>query len=256
MRLFVSLFAYAFGKQHWPNVDAAAAREIERGESSSVPGFRTLHRLRKLVDEIELHTDHSTLIARARDRAAGRFLRSTCDQWIGIDDDVDADDKACLACLTVRPENILSLAMRMRSGNRDFNVSPLRDQETFPGVPFRVRRVGMGMIRTPRAELARIAESRRDLEWDEPNPDTAAYNDKTEQQYLGGDPVGAAFRGVAFPKVCTSPGVFLPQIKGRQWLDDDWSFCERAHDAGVEMWSVVLPGIAHAGIPNLERGAR
>src|SRR5690349_24564780 len=114
MRLFVSLFAYAFGKQHWPNVSAAAALEFSRGEASTVPGFRTIYRLRKLVDEVEVHTDHSTLIARARDRAAGRFLRSSCDQWIAVDDDVDADDAACKAMLETLPGNILSAAMRMR----------------------------------------------------------------------------------------------------------------------------------------------
>jgi hypothetical protein len=241
MRLFVSLFAYAFGKQHWPNVDAAAARELALGGSSSVPGFRTLYRLRKLVDEIELHTDHSTLIARARDRAAGRFLRSTCDQWIAIDDDVDADDRACMAMLTTQTENILSAAMRMRTGVRDFNVAFNGAREIPIGVPFRVSRVGMGMIRIPRAELVAVAGCFLENQWDEPSPDAHTVTDN-----LG--PI--VFERPS--RVDTSPGVFLPVVKDRKWLDDDWAFCARAEDALVDVWSIILPGIAHAGIPNLE----
>jgi hypothetical protein len=230
MRLFVSLFAYAFGKIHFPHVDAAAAREIERGEASTVPGFRTLHRLRKLVDEIELHTDHSTLIARARDRAAGRFLRSTCDQWIGIDDDVDADAGACMSVLTTVPDRILSAAMRMRTAPHDFNVVMSGTQSIPTRTPFRVRRVGMGMIRIPRAELARVASCFKINEWDEPSPDAERR---------------------ALEIVDTSPGVFLPHVENRQWADDDWAFCDRAVMADVELWSIILPGITHGGISNL-----
>jgi hypothetical protein len=243
MRLFVSLFAYAFGKIHFPHVDAAAAREIERGEASTVPGFRTLHRLRKLVDEIELHTDHSTLIARARDRAAGRFLRSTCDQWIGIDDDVDADAGACMSVLTTVPDRILSAAMRMRTAPHDFNVVMSGTQSIPTRTPFRVRRVGMGMIRIPRAELAHVTTLFRANEWDEPDP-TVKIPLRPDER------ISDDLRG-RIAGVCTSPGVFLPTIRDRQWLDDDWSFCERANDAAVELWSIILPGITHGGISNL-----
>jgi hypothetical protein len=183
------------------------------------------------VDEIELHTDHTTLIARARDRAAGRFLRSTCDQWIGIDDDVDADDRACMSVLTTMPDRILSAAMRMRTASHDFNVVMSGTQSIPIGQPFRVRRVGMGMIRIPRAELAHVTTLFRANEWDEPSPIT-----------LHGSPI----------VIDTSPGVFLPTVRDRQWLDDDWSFCERANDAAVELWSIILPGITHAGISNVE----
>lgn len=241
MKLFVSLFAYAFGKQHWPNVDAATARELEFGEASTVPGFRTLHRLRKFTDGIELHTDHSTLISRARDRAAGRFLRSECDQWIAIDDDVDADDRACVALLTTNTKDVLSLAMRVRSGARDFNVTPARPDDgnaraLVMGEPFQVRRVGMGMIRFPRVPLSNMAAGRPDLQWDEPNPDATARNSLLSGQRA----------------LDTAPGLFLPMIKARTWLDDDFAFCERAHEAGVELFSIVLRGVTHAGIPNLE----
>ncbi len=242
MRLFVSLFAYAFGKMHWPNVDAAAALEMQRGEASTVPGFRTLHRLRKFVDELELHTDHSTLIARARDRAAGRFLRSSCDQWIAIDDDVDADDRACVGLLTTRGQNIVSLAMRMRTGDHGFNVVPLiqdggvgRENLFRPSVPFRVSRVGMGMIRIPRDELHRVATWNESNVWDEPDP-VAGIRDPGDER-----------------PSCPSPGVFLPMVRGRQWLDDDWSFCDRARDADVDMYAVILPGVTHAGIPNISK---
>jgi hypothetical protein len=253
VRLFVSLFAYAFGKQHWPNVEAAAARERELGEQSSVPGFRTLHRLRKFVDELELHTDHSTLIARARDRAAGRFLRSECDQWIAIDDDVDADDRACVAMLTTKPRDVLSALMRVRSGERELNFVPLEPSETTslaPRTPVRVLRSGMGMIRIPRVPLANMAAGRPDLQWDEPNPDAEKYNAETRRSFAEGRVLESALRGVAMG-VCTSPGLFLPQIKRREWLDDDYTFCERAREAGVEIWGVVLPGVTHAGIPTI-----
>lgn len=237
MSLFVSLFAYAFGKQHWPNVDAAVQRELAAGESSSVPGFRTLYRLRKLTD-VELHTDHSTLISRARDRASGRFLRSSCEQWVAIDDDVDASDEACAALLATKPDRILSLAMRMRSGDQGFNVGTILDGvgggAVLPGAPFRVKRTGMGMIRFPRAELVAVAGMFHDNEWDEPSPDVSKK------------PWGLGVRGVD-----TSPGVFLPFVTSRQWLDDDWAFCARAELAEIDLWSVVLPGVSHAGIPNM-----
>ena len=204
-----------------------------------------LLRLRKIVDALELHTDHSTLIARARDRAAGRFLRSSCDQWIAIDDDVDADDRACVGLLTTRGQDIVSLAMRMRTGEQGFNVVPRSgDGLLVSSVPFLVRRVGMGMIRIPRAPLERIAARFTANEWDEPSPDPCD---------CWPDAVRATCpqHGGASVRVATSPGVFLPHVTDRQWSDDDWSFCHRAAVADVPMYAVLLPGVTHAGIPNI-----
>jgi hypothetical protein len=244
MKLFVSLFAYSFAKHHWPHADAAAAREIELGESSSVPGFRTFHRLRKLADHLELHRDDSTLIARARDRAAGAFLRSSCDQWIAIDDDVDADDAACHALLEKIPNGILAAAMRVRAvapdGSHPFALvidphSEPVDAERLTSHPFLVRRTGMGLTRFPRDMIEHIAARYTEQEWDEPDPVRS----------------GAPTRKTTV--TITAPGIFLETVRNREWLSEDYAFSERAHACGVPIWTVVLPGVTHAGIPNVAK---
>ena len=238
VRYFVSLFAYAFGKQHYPNVEDAAARELEKGAASDVPAFRTLHNIRRMLDsgdELELHTDHSSLISRARDRAAGRFLRSSSDVWISLDDDTEAVLEACdfmlhgseLAC------RVTSAAMRVRKQGvdsynvvpHDLTTTPGKVAEWEPGHLYVVQRAGCGFVRADRAPVERIARHFTMFQWDEPDP-------------------------LDERKLATSPGIFLPMIRNRTWLDDDFAFSERARMASVPIWSVLLPGISHAGLPN------
>lgn len=88
--IFVSLFTYTLHKLHGPEgYERAAVAELESGVEAAWPGFRTLFRARKLYD-VALHLDGSTYITKARSRAAGEFLRSPCDLWLSIDDDIDA----------------------------------------------------------------------------------------------------------------------------------------------------------------------
>jgi hypothetical protein len=175
-----------------------------------------------------LYTDHSTLIARARDRAAGRFLASAADVWIAIDDDVDADDVACKRLLDGAPgAGVLAAAMRMRSADRAFNVSTSLPIPV--GVVSPVNRVGLALSRVRRDALEQVAAAHRDLEWDEP------------EAVIGG----------ASRATWTAPGVFVETIAHREWIPEDWAFCERARLAGVGVYAIVLPGIMHAGIPNV-----
>jgi len=223
--LFASCFAYAFGKQHaTDDVNEAVARELERGHTSSVAGFRTLFCMRPLDERLLLHTDCSTLITRARCRAAGAFLRSGAENWLTVDDDVDASTDALARLRELAVERVVTIAaMRLRKG-RAWNVWTFDDADVdaMPwGVPFPVRHAGLALACFPRRALNDVARAFPDLTWSER------------------------------PANLPNPGVFVERIAGGEWYGEDVAFCERARRAGVHVMAVKLEGIAHAGIPNV-----
>lgn len=218
--IFVSIFAYSFGKKHYPNIDGAIAREMALGTRSDIPCFRTLHRLRTMY-EVMVFPECSTLIGPARCRAAGNFLRSTCDGQVSIDDDVDASAAALEQLVFASGEHRIALAaMRKRvdrtAGEWDWNV----DCDEVTGLhPFPVRSGGLALAYFPRSCVERVALDCRDLEFDED---------------------GQSF-----------PGFFLQKIDGRRWVGEDVAFCQRAAAAGVGLVGIAHHDVVHAGIPSL-----
>lgn len=230
MTLFVSLHAYAWARsldklmaaEHPVPLDYLMQREAEKGEESAVPGFRTLHRLRRMHG-VALCFETSTLIARGRCRAAGVFLGCHLDKWVSIDEDVDADD-AALARLVAAPVGVVFAAMRLRAEPARFNVSALHPDASYPeGYQFPVTRAGAALACFTRDAIHQMALCYAELAHVEEVP-----------------PFGRV----------ECPGLFLETIEGGAWQGEDVKFCDRARACGVPMAAFVHRGVTHAGLSN------
>ena len=175
--LFVSIFAYV-----WSKSGGSLFRELEAGEQSMVPAFRTLHRIRRMYPETALYLDGSTLVARARCRAAGAYLATKSPQWLSLDEDVDVDDDALeamfRAAAELSPCPIVFGAMRLAkdpkrlnveahrlSSDRTDDVSSILSPGTFPVV-----RAGAALALYPRQRIEDMRAAFADLEFEEDVP--------------------------------------------------------------------------------------
>ena len=227
--LFVSVFAYA-----WAKNGGTLKHELEDGERASTAAFRTLARIRSKYDAA-LCLETSTLIARARCRAAGAFLASKLPVWLTLDEDVDASLEAVDALLAplfhFLPVPVALGAMRLRTERR-FNVELAPRPEasaqallspgagTYPAV-----RGGLALAAMTRASIENMAACHAELDFVE---DVA--------------PLGRI----------ECPGLFLETIRSGAWQGEDMMFCERARSAGVPLVAVLHPGVTHAGLSNAE----
>lgn len=232
--LFVSLFAYV-----WTKNGGSLFRELVAGEASPVPAFRTLHRLRRLYPETALYLDGSTLIARARCRAAGAFLASKCPLWLTLDEDVDADVEALEAMFRVAaelsPSALVFAAMRLAKDPSRLNIEAhklssarsddVSDHLTHGGTFFAAR-AGSALALFPRQRIQDLTAAHADLDFEE------------HVEQLG--------------RTVSCPGLFLETIERGAWQGEDVKFCDRARAAGVPMVALVHPGITHAGLSNRE----
>jgi hypothetical protein len=235
-RLFVSVFAYSFGKAHYPNVDRAIAAELEKGESSLVPAFRTVHRLRRSFD-VTFAPECSTLIGKARNVMSGKFLSSGIPLWVSIDDDVDASADALHIGINGTyhvvdgwaahdaGSRIIIGGMKTRTNDK-YNigltgVDPLDggDVAIKTGELMPITYGGAALTFIPYKCLARMVNHHGGTAFDE-----------------GG--VGC-------------PGLFKEEIVERCWIGEDVMFCRRARAAGVPLYGFIHPGIVHAGIPSI-----
>ena len=218
--LFVSVFAYALHKVGGPE---ALGREIEAGESARWPGFRTLARARTLED-VALHVDGSTLITKARCRAAGAFLASPCDVWLTVDDDADAPawvlEKA--AQLVRLSQGVVLVAMPLR-GKDTLNVtrsSPILhagmhtpDGERHPYEYGTATEGGLALAAIHRSALATVA--------------------KASQAFREGE------------REC--PAVFCEYVHAGHWIGEDVAFCRTATGCKVPLAYLYTSEVRHVG---------
>jgi len=225
--IFVSVFAYAFGKTHYPNVDAAKDVELAKGEDSTLPAFRSLARLRRHYD-VALAFNCSTLIAKARCVMAGTFLHYPSPLWVSIDDDVDASEGAMRLLVegAMQKQAVILAAMRTRTNDK-YNVGILGvdpaqggDVAVTTGKLFPILHGGAALTAIPYECLKRIVANEGGSAFDED--------------------------GLA------CPALFQETIIDRAWIAEDDVFCRRARAAGVELYSFISPGIVHAGIPSVQ----
>jgi hypothetical protein len=219
--LFVSVHAYA-----WAKNGGVLFEELEAGEASKVACFRTLHRLRRMR-EVALCLETSTLITRGRCRAAGAFLRSPCQSWVTVDEDVDANDEALSELLRhANQSSLVFAAMRLR-GERRYNVelafgpAPLRKLDD--GTTHQCNRAGAALAVFGRAAIQVIAERAPACEEDVP----------------------------PFGKV-QAPVIFFETVEGGRWHSEDVRFCDLARACDVPRYAMFHPGITHAGLSNAE----
>lgn len=221
-RLFVSIFAYVLGKEA-EDAETAVAQEIDLGKHASWPAFRTLWRLRQVRFPIALSVSHSSLIAKARSLALGKFLASGAPLWLSLDDDVEASEPDLRKLLASDDVDVLVAPCALRGPEpRSLNIV------TPPG-PLAARELASGVRCFPIASggLALSVMTRAAAEWLWIAHPHLRFVEPDERQGLG---------------------VFLEDVREGAWWGEDYAFCRRVADAGMRLEALCGTSIAHAGV--------
>jgi hypothetical protein len=220
--VFLSLFAYAYAKisgVSWPDVLRA---ELEHPDKSKWPGFRTVGQASRIGVQ-DAYVDGSTLITKARSRAAGKFLDSHADVWLTVDDDVFAEAEVLgrLVVAARATRGLVAAPCVLRDG-RSVNVQVSRmsttDTVVVAGLPLLTLygSVGFGLVAVHRAAVAALASNAL---W--------VGRDDGRRDY---------------------PALFLERVRGGQWVSDDVGFCLACQQHDVPMHLLLDAATEHAGM--------
>jgi hypothetical protein len=212
--VFVSTFTYALAKlsgERWADV---LARELRDPDASDWPCFRTIGQARRLVDECVLMVNGSTLITKARSRAAGAFLLSSADVWLSFDDDVYADvDVLRRLIVAARATRGLVGAPCMRRDGAGVNYRDGAGPVFYAdeGIQLHaVETVGFGLVALHRQVVDQLAKR---VPW-----------------------IGAQF-----------PALFLERIVDGAWVGEDYAFCEQCQAVDAPVHVLCDAPVQHAG---------
>lgn len=221
MSVYVSIFAYPIGKTY-AEPEAFVKQEIEAGEKAEWPCFRTLARLQALERDIQLSVDTSTLITKARSRAAGIFHRSERAVWVSIDDDVEASTRDLELLLTAARDplsNIIVAPCCLR-GRDVLNIAA--DKRSIRDNPVR-------LLECESAGLALAAITHEAI---------VTLGDAFPRLWWTNSELGQVDSGL---------GVFLETVEGHHWYGEDFAFCKRARAAHLHIEALCDSEVTHAG---------
>lgn len=228
--VFGSVFLYALAKMAGDAAwQGAMERELELGTASEWPGVRTMGRLRAVEDKVTVWGSGATLVAKARSKASGLFLRSEADVWVTCDDDVECSaadvQKLVLAARATRA--VVSAPCLLRGFKEAVANYALLEPTARTRVPLKegqsatvlaVERTGFGLVALHRDAVMAVAER-------------AKYVTK------GLQPGEAPYRAL-----------FLEYVDAEgEWISDDISFNVRARQAGVSVHVLADVEVSHAG---------
>ena len=186
-----------------------------------MPGFRSLGEL-GAVDDVTVLVDSIGSIARARSRMAGLFLQSEADVWVTIDDDeyVAREGLAKLVAVCRETRGMVNAPSWMRQEKPAVSFMPFGDvvleDVADAGVARWPRlRTGFGVVALHRDAVEKLAAN------------AVPFRDETGGPY---------------------PDVFRELIVDGLWLGEDYSFCERACNAGIPIHLLRDVFVEHDGV--------
>lgn len=230
MKVFVSLPAYALGKVL--GVEQASAeleRQILNPDAGSLPAVRVIARLRELA-ELALRIDTGgTQLSQVRSRHAHAAWLSAADVWFSVDDDNEATTHTLANMLMavqgdtpriVMAPYIVRGAATLGGAVVTASVELPRIVTTERLLPNGARlrpcgKGGFGLVAMNRRALELVREANKDL----------VYVDSDGIERLA---------------------LFLPYIRKRQWLTDDFSFFSRV-PSEVQVEALLTGCTMHAG---------
>jgi hypothetical protein len=216
VKVFASSYVYVAAKlagARWEREAARLVSSVEALEASPWPGLHTLAQAAR-VESIVLHLDGSTLVTKARSRAAGLFLRSSADVWLQCDDDVyaHADVVRRLIAAARATRGLVSAPCLCR--DRDvMNFRLLRGPTIDNDLGYKLRpvdRIGFGLVAIHRAGVEFLA--------------------KTAPRW------GEDF-----------PALFLEEVCEGHWLGEDFRFCDLCTRADIPVHALLEAPTVHAG---------
>jgi hypothetical protein len=224
--VFFSTYPYTACKLAGPTLwPSRLKHELEHLAESDWPCWRTLHEWLH-VGGVELYTDGSTYITRARSVATAHFLATDRDVWLTCDDDIFAPAgvlrRMVAACRATRAGIALpylnrdgkSMTFRRVVGPTEWLA--IGDGET---VPLRiVDRVGFGLVALHREYVLALAK------------DAPKFS---EVDRPGG--------------VRDCPALFLEGVDEGSWVGEDYFFSARAERAGMPLKVLLNAPCSHQG---------
>jgi hypothetical protein len=197
----------------------------------------------KNIDFLVDFLGNESLITRARNKAVGKFLQSDCTHLFFIDADMEFKPDALgdilrfnkdVVCCTYAKKGynwkrlIYSLTQEKESTEQfesrglDYNYNLYYDNGKIvkKGDYVRLNHAPTGFMLIQRGIIERLAEKHKELEiiTDElSSTDSVTY------------------------------GLFCTEIKNKQYLSEDYAFCERVNDIGGEVWMNIKHNLNHIG---------
>lgn len=226
--VMVTLPAYTVGKML--GIEAGMAelqRQIQHPDASSLPGVRTIARLRRLADLAVRIDTGGTHLCQVRARHAHDAWACGCDVWFSVDDDNEATQSTLASMLEAvdTPEPRIVLAPYIIRGEHTrthilVNVDLPRIVTTERILPSgaRLRPVtkgGFGLVAMNRSALGAVRDVCGHL----------AYIDTDGVERLA---------------------LFSPEIRDKVWLADDFSFFARV-PSHVHVEALLTGHTLHAG---------
>lgn len=185
---------------------------------------------------------NESLITRARNNSLGRFMKSDYSHILFIDSDLEFDPYALLenlkfdkdvVCCTYPKKGFNWKRFFYSMSNEKSNESPesrgldytynllYKDNKIVKKDNFvRVRHASTGFMLVKREIVEKLSNFHKEL-----NIVTCGLNNNDNE-------------------IC---GLFCCMIKDKQYLSEDYSFCQRVHDIGGEIWINISQNLNHVG---------
>lgn len=216
--VFCSLFAYAYCKTAGERWEELHKRDLENPEGSHWPGFHTVGQLRR-VGPCTVLCDGSTLITKARSRAAGMFLRRDPpeDVWISVDDDVFADAGVLERLIRATREThaVVFVPYVLRSGK---------------SISFEFETLDKSRVEQRASDLA-LYPVDRGIGFGL----TAVHRDIVEELALTVPWV----KKDASLAIDPFPALFLESVEDGEWIGEDCSFARRCHLCNIPVYALL-----------------
>ena len=184
----------------------------------------TIFHLRAQNYEVKTHiTASGSLLVAERNRAVQAFWDSGCDYMFCIDSDLGWPFQAVLAILEQNKEFICGVYPARGTGGKEFTFRPaLNEDETIIQEKhlLKMQYVPAGFMIIHRSAIARMRDKFPEL------------------YYCPKDPRNNPEPGYCF---------FNTEIYEGEFWGEDYVFCRRAREAGVEIWCDPLIEFDHAG---------
>lgn len=224
--IFFSTLTYELSRQ-LGNQQAAAelVEQCRTPTKTSLPVARMVYRVSQWHD-VQLYHGAGSYLPKARSRAAHAALQSGADYWLMCDDDVECDARAIetlLRCSMYDDRVAVGLPCWLRGARESEQINVQWDGDLVLGGTRKAKRIGTGCLMLSRVALQEVT--------DMCNP-ALAWDDDDEQRKV------ALFRDLAWQN---------HETRRQEWLGEDFSFCHRLRDAGVELRGVVEGVSRHAG---------
>ena len=202
--------------------------------------FLNQHRIGFVIDFI----GNESLIPRARNNALGKFMKSDCTHLFFIDSDIEFQPQAVMDLLTINKDvacgaypkkaynwNRFMHSMKNEPGSKEsqdsrgldfaYNARLDRNGEVMKQKKFlRANHASTGFMMIKKDIVRKLYARHKELEI---ITDNLSKEDST---------------------IC---GLFCCMIKDKQYLSEDYSFCERVNDIGGEVWINFHHNLNHVG---------